>query len=195
VDEKAIIKKIKRLRKNQNMTLKELAERINLTESYLSRIETSNSAPPIHTLYLIAEALNTDIPYLFQEEPEDAVNNPSIIVVKNEDIESEKYTFGPFHRKTFRYTYIPLAKKKQGKNMQPYIVVEDFEFGETLTHDGEEFVYILDGSIELLYGTEMFLLNKGDYAYFDSRIPHNARSIGEKKSRTLVVIYPYKQLS
>jgi transcriptional regulator with XRE-family HTH domain len=193
LDESAIIKKIKRLRKNQNMTLKELAKRTNLTESYLSRIETSESAPPIHTLYLIAEALNTDITYLFQEEREDAVDNPRIIVVRNEDIDAEKLTFGPYHRKSFRYTYIPLAKKKLGKNMQPYIVVEDFEFGETLTHDGEEFVYILEGSIELLYGTEIYSLRKGDYAYFESNIPHNARSIGNVKARTLVVILAHKR--
>ena len=193
MDEREILNKIRRLRKSQNMTLKDLATRTNLTESYLSRIETSTSAPPIHTLYLIAEALNTDISYLFQEEPKDEAENPSIIVVRNEDIDAEKFIIGPHHRKSFRYTYIPLAKMKQGKTMQPYIVVEDFEFGETLTHYGEEFVYILDGSIELLYGTEVYLLKKGDYAYFDSHIPHNARSIGNKKARTLVVIYPHKR--
>ena len=76
--------------------------------------------------------------------------------------------------------------------MQPYIVIEDFEFGVTLTHDGEEFVYILEGSIELMYGTEIYLLEEGDYTYFDSHIPHNARSIGDKKARTLVVIFPHK---
>ena len=193
MDEKAIIAKIKRLRKNQNMTLKELAKKTNLTESYLSRIETSSSAPPIHTLYLIAEALNTNISYLFQEDLEDSVENPNIVVVKSEDIDSEKMTFGPYHRKTLKYSYIPLAKNKQGKNMQPYIVVEDFEFGETLTHDGEEFVFIVEGSIELMYGTEIYLLEQGDYAYFDSHIPHNARSIGKKKARTLIVVFPYKR--
>ena len=194
MDETAIIKKIKRLRKTQNMTLKELAKRINLTESYLSRIETSDSAPPIHTLSLIAEALNTNISYLFQEESEHEVDKPNIIVAKNEEIDAEKLTFGPNHRKSLQYSYIPLAKKKLGKNMQPYIVVEDFEFGEPLTHDGEEFLYVLEGSIELLYGTEMYLLKTGDYTYFDSHIPHNARSIGEKKARTLVVIFPHKRL-
>lgn len=194
MDERAIIKKIKRLRKNQKITLKELAKKINLTESYLSRIETSDSAPPIHTLYLIADALNTDISYLFQEDPVDIEDNPSIVVVKDQDINAEKLTFGPYNRKTVRYTYLPLAHQKQGKNMQPYIVVEDFEFGETLTHDGEEFVYILEGGIDLLHGTEIYRLNKGDYAYFDSNIPHNARSVGEKKAHTLVVIFPHKRI-
>ena len=194
MDERAIIEKIKRLRKNQNLTLKDLAKRTDLTESYLSRIETSKSAPPIHTLYLIAEALRTDISYLFQEEPDDENDNPPIVIVKNEDVEAQKFTFGPYNRKSLRYSYLPLAKGKQGKNMQPYIVVEDFAFGETLTHAGEEFVYILEGRIELMYGTEIYLLAKGDYAYFDSHIPHNARSIGDKKARTLVVIFPHRRL-
>ena len=194
MSERAIIEKIKRLRKNQNMTLKELAQKTNLTESYLSRIETSSSAPPIHTLYLIADALNTDINYLFQPEQTDEKSNPDIVVIRNEDIDSENLTTGPYNKSIFRYSYIPLAKQKRGKNMQPYIVVEEFEFGETLRHDGEEFVFILEGCIELLYGTEKYLLNQGDYAYFDSHIPHNARSLGKKKAKTLVVIFPYRRL-
>ena len=194
VDERVIIKKIKRLRKIQDMTLKELAKKTDLTESYLSRIETSASAPPVHTLYLIAEALNTDITYLFQQELKDENSNPDIVVVRNEDIDSENLTIGPYHKTSYRYSYIPLAKQKRGKNMQPYIIAEEFEFGETLTHDGEEFVYIIEGSIELLYGTEKYLLNKGDYAYFDSLTPHNARSVGKNKSKTLVVIFPHKRI-
>lgn len=194
MDERAIIKKIKRLRKNQNMTLKELAQRTGLTESYLSRIENSNSAPPISTLNRIAEILGTDITFLFQPEPENADDNPDIVVVKNEDIDFDNLTVGPNQKSFYKYSYIPLAKQKRGKNMQPYIVVEDFQFGETLTHDGEEFVYILEGEIELLYGTEIYLLRKGDYAYFDSHTPHNARSVGEKKAETLVIIFPHKRL-
>jgi transcriptional regulator with XRE-family HTH domain len=194
VDERVIIKKIKRLRKNQNMTLKDLAQRAGLTESYLSRIENSSSAPPISTLSRIAEILGTDITFLFQPEPETADGNPDIVVVRNEEIDFDNLTVGPNQKSFYRYSYIPLAEQKQGKNMQPYIVVEDFEFGETLTHDGEEFVFILEGEIELLYGTEIYQLKKGDYAYFDSLTPHNARSVGEKKAETLVVIFPHKRL-
>ena len=194
MDESAIIKKIKRLRKSQDMTLNELAQKTGLTESYLSRIENSRSAPPISTLSRIAEVLSTDISFLFQPEPEDTNNDQDIVVVKNEDIDFENLTIGPNQRAFYRYTYIPLAKQMRGKNMQPYIVVEDFDFGETMIHEGEEFVYILEGNIELLYGTEIYLLKKGDYAYFNSHIPHNARSIGEKKAKTLVVIFPYKRL-
>ena len=61
-------------------------------------------------------------------------------------------------------------------------------------HDDWEWVYILEGEIELLYGTEIYLLRKGDYAYFDSHTPHNARSVGDKKAETLVVIFPHKRL-
>jgi transcriptional regulator with XRE-family HTH domain len=193
LDERAIIKKIKRLRKNKKMTLKDLAQGTGLTESYLSRIENSRSSPPISTLSRVAEVLGTDITFLFQPEPENENVNPDIVVVKNEDIDFENLTVGPNQKTFYQYSYIPLVKQKRGKNMQPYIVVEDFEFGETLTHDGEEFVYILEGKIELLYGTEIYLLKKGDYAYFDSHIPHNARSIGEKKAKTLVIIYPFRK--
>ena len=194
MDESTIIKKIKRMRKNQNMTLNELAQKTGLTESYLSRIETSSSAPPIHTLYLIAEALNTDINYLFQPEPKDEKSNPDIVVIRNEDIDSENLTTGPYNKTIFRYSYIPLAKQKRGKNMQPYILIPDFEPGEVLQHDGEEFFYVLEGRIEFLYGTEKYILSKGDCVYFESHIPHNGRSIGDEKAKVLIMMHPYKRL-
>ena len=82
------------------MTLKELAQRTGLTESYLSRIENSSSAPPISTLNRIAEILGTDITFLFQPEPENADDNPDIVVVKNEDIDFDNLTVGP-NQKSF----------------------------------------------------------------------------------------------
>ena len=62
------------------------------------------------------------------------------------------------------------------------------------SYSDTETCYILEGEIELLYGTEIYLLRKGDYAYFDSHTPHNARSIGEKKAKTLVIIFLHKRL-
>ena len=66
---------------------KDLAQRAGLTESYLSRIENSSSAPPISTLSRIAEILGTDITFLFQPEPENTNDNPDIVVVRNEEID------------------------------------------------------------------------------------------------------------
>ena len=77
--------------------------------------------------------------------------------------------------------------------MDPYILIPDFEPGESLQHEGEEFLLVLEGSIEFFYGIEKFVLKKGDCAYFESSIPHNGRSIGDEKARVLIIMYAYKK--
>lgn len=192
MEEKTIIEKIRRIRTNKNITLKALAKKTGLTEGYLSRIENSRNAPPISTLSRIAQGLDIDISYLFLPENKNDDENPNIVIVRKEAIR-EDGTSTPHGRPVHGYHFEPLAPKKRGKNMQPYILIPDFEPGESLQHEGEEFLCILEGRIEFFYGTEKFGLNKGDCVYFDSHIPHNGRSIGEEKAKVLIILHSYKR--
>ena len=194
MNEKAIIEKIKRIRQNKNITLRELAIKTGLTEGYLSRIENSESAPPISTLSRIAQALNIDVSYLLLSEGQAELTNPNIVLFKKSDIEEAQFVGNPHHKTVYGYRYEPLAHKKQGKNMEPYIMVPDFEPGEILQHEGEEFLYVLEGAIEFLYGSEKYLLAEGESAYFDAHIPHNGRSLGEEKAKVLIILYTYRRL-
>jgi transcriptional regulator with XRE-family HTH domain len=194
MDEKAIIEKIKRIRRNQNMTLKALSKRTGLTEGYLSRIENSESAPPISTLSRIARGLNLDISFLLTDENEVKGADPAIVIDRGGEIANPASPEAPNVKSIHGYVYETRALKKRGKNMVPCVLISDFEPGEVLQHEGEEFLYVLEGAIEFFYGTEKFILNQGDSAYFDGHIPHNGRSIGDKKARVLIVFYLYKRL-
>ncbi len=194
MNEKAIVEKLKRIRRNKKITLKDLAKITGLTEGYLSRIENSESAPPISTLSRIAQALNIDVSYLLLPEGQAEINNPNIVLFKKSDIEEAQFVGNPHHKTVYGYRYEPLAHKKQGKNMEPYIMVPDFEPGEILQHEGEEFLYVLKGAIEFLYGSEKYLLTEGESAYFDAYIPHNGRSLGEEKAKVLIILYTYRRL-
>ena len=194
MNEKAIIEKIKRIRQNKNITLKELAIKTGLTEGYLSRIENSESAPPISTLSRIAQALNIDVSYLLLPQDQDEIKNPNIVLFNKRDIEEAQFFGNPHHKTVYGYRYEPLAHKKRGKNMEPYIMVPDFEPGEILQHEGEEFLYVLEGAIEFLYGSEKYMLTEGESAYFDAHIPHNGRSLGEEKAKVLIILYTYRRL-
>lgn len=194
MEEKAIIEKIKRIRRNKKITLKDLAKKTGLTEGYLSRIENSESAPPISTLSRIARGLAIDVSYLLLAEDMTENRNPNIVVHKRNTVEQLHFSDTPHHKTVYGYQYEPLAHQKRGKNMEPYILVPDFEPGEVLQHEGEEFLYVLKGTIEFLYGAENYMLTEGDSIYFDAYIPHNGRSLGEEKARVLIIIYPYKRL-
>jgi len=193
LEEKAIIEKIKRIRINKNITLRALASKTGLTEGYLSRIENSENAPPISTLSRIAQGLDIDTSYLFFSASKNDEGNPNIVIFLKEEIK-EDGAHTPHGRSVHGYHFEPLAPKKRGKNMQPYILIPDFEPGESLQHEGEEFMYILEGKIEFFYGTEKFILSRGDCAYFESHIPHNGRSIGEEKAKVLIILHSYKRL-
>jgi len=193
LDEKAIIEKIKALRQNRQITLKELSTRTGLTEGYLSRIENADSAPPISTLARIAEGLGTDVAYLLLPETNSDPENPNIVVVRREDSHNGAFSGSPYERTVRGYQYQPLVEKKRGKDMEPYILVPEFEAGELLQHEGEEFFYVLEGQIEFHYGKERYIMNEGDCAYFESHIPHSGRSLGESRAKLLIIMRQYKR--
>jgi transcriptional regulator with XRE-family HTH domain len=186
MDEKLIANRIKRLRHSKKITLEYLAKMTGFTAGYISRIEKSDKAPPISTLSKIAAALEVDISFLLSE---DESNNPQrmVIVRKNDPKE-------PSDRKaSYGYRYEPLARKKIGKNMEPYILYPDFEYSTTFQHDGEEFFYVLEGEVEFVYGDEKYVLEAGDSMYFDANVPHSGISVGNEKARVLIIIYSYRR--
>jgi transcriptional regulator with XRE-family HTH domain len=186
VDERLIANRIKKLRLSKKITLESLAKMTGFTTGYISRIENTDKAPPISTLSKIASALEIDIAFLLSQDPS---NNPKNMVVmrKNDpkEVSDRKASYG--------YRYEPLATRKRGKNMEPYILYPDFEYSSSFQHDGEEFFYVLEGSIEFVCGDETYTLEAGDSMYFDGSIPHSGISLGNEKAKVLIIIYSYRR--
>jgi transcriptional regulator with XRE-family HTH domain len=187
MDEKQVVRNIRTIRQSRKITLEQLAKLTGLTKGYISRIENSRKAPPLSTLYKIAIALDTDLSVLFSEKLEVPEKVRLCIVRKNE--RKEVVTQGTL----YGYQYVSLAYKKPGKNMEPYIIEPAVEEVGIFSHEGEEFMFVLEGTHEFVYENEKYVLNEGDSAYFDSAIPHSGRSIGEKKARILGIMYSYKR--
>jgi transcriptional regulator with XRE-family HTH domain len=187
VDEKQIARRIKRLRLSKQMSLEELAKLAGLTRGYLSKIENSGKAPPFSTLIRIAHALDTDISLLLVEGSEVPQDVRMCLVRGNErkEVISRGTLYG--------YHYEALAYKKMGKNMEPYIITAAFDEKGVFSHEGEEFMYVLEGIHEFTYDSKKFVLRKGDSVYFDAIIPHSGRSLGKKLSKLLAVTYSYKR--
>ncbi len=77
--------------------------------------------------------------------------------------------------------------------MEPYLISIDSRSSSTFQHDGEQFLYVLEGVLELNYGRERYVVKEGDSIYFDSGIEHSARALGNGKVKTLCVIYNYRR--
>lgn len=187
MDEKLIGANLKKLRKKNHLTLEKLAQKTGLTKGYLSKVERSGKAPPYSTLNKIAGALGVEVTQIFEKNLE-PLDDIKIHYEKADNLKIIKAD-SDFPG----YNYKVLAANKPGKNMEPFIIYSPFEIKKMYTHEGEEFIFIMDGTCEFIYGNDAYILEKGDHVYFDSNIPHSGRSLGEKQATLLVVIYFYKR--
>jgi transcriptional regulator with XRE-family HTH domain len=187
MDERSIAKKVKVLRIKNGMSLEELAKLSGLTRGYLSKIERSHKAPPLSTLNKIAVTLGVQLPFFLQDDTERAEDSQLVIVRRDQG--KRVVTKGTL----YGYEYEAIAYSKLGKNMEPFIIKPTMGKESSFKHEGEEFMYVLEGTHEFKYGGKKYILKKGDSIYFDSAVPHSGRSLGGKKAKILTVIYSYKR--
>jgi transcriptional regulator with XRE-family HTH domain len=175
---------LKHLRKLRGFTLEELANRCGLTKGYLSRIENGHQTPAVSTIQVIADALDSDIA--------DLLNTPSTEQMK--DGLEIKRSMGLDGQKTSAgYSFLPLLNQYRNKQMSPFLMI--IEKGETrnFSHDSEEFFYVAEGSIELIYRGQAYALSRGDSAYFDSREKHSFRNLHDEKAVLVTINYHYRR--
>jgi len=173
--------KIRRLRLKKGMTLKDVSEKTGFSTALLSQIENSIVSPPISTLWKISQALDVKLTFFFQESP---VEHQDYFLVRKGKGKS-------VFRQESRYAinYYSLGYGKEDRKMDPYLVrfTGEEEPMEALGHDGEEFLYVLQGRVHLTYGDKTIILEEGDAIYYDSRVIHKA--VGIPGTVLLAVLY------
>ena len=175
---------IRKLRNTRALTLQDLADLTGLSKPNLSQIENNLVTPPIATLLKISAALGVPIGHFFQETQQES----NVVIVRKKD----RYGVakGP-HISHIGYQYEPLAYPRIDKHMEPFIVhmeerdPDDIVFNN---HRGEEFLYVLEGTLEFHSGASVVTLEEGDTIYFDSAVPHGYRGLNGTAT-TLVVIF------
>ncbi|SEO44765.1 transcriptional regulator, XRE family with cupin sensor [Amphibacillus marinus] len=157
--------RIRIIRKQQNRTLEEIAKYCGFTKSLLSKIENGVTTPPISTLMKIAQALGVTVSDLLEENKIDGtVYTPSESYLdESRWIQTEK-----------GYSFYAFGASRQDKIMQPYYFVA--KKGEikshSLSHDGEEFLFILAGEMKYRVSNTEYTLTPGDTLYFSSLEKH-----------------------
>ncbi len=178
---------VRQLRKQRGFTLQEVADMTGLSKPLLSQLENNVTAPPIATLIKVSMALGVKIGHFFQ----DASLDSRVVVVRKEDRHDVTRLS---HRNRYAetgYRYESLAYPMVNKQMEPFIVEID-PCGEKEinynNHQGEEFIFILEGTLEFRNASLTVSLNEGDSIYFDAGVPHGLRGLGGV-SKILAVIY------
>jgi transcriptional regulator with XRE-family HTH domain len=178
----AIGQRVRESRKEKGLTLDVLAEKTGFSKSYLSQIENLKREPSIGTLTKIAYALGVDALFLISGVQPDT--DPSDFTVVRAD--QRKPVPDAFGKTGLNYESV--AYRKMDRLMDAYIVEMGFDFPKgTRPWEGQEFVYVLEGTHEFVYNGRSYILNQGDSYFFDTSKAHMGRSIGSKPSRVLAV--------
>ncbi|MBW2204977.1 MAG: cupin domain-containing protein [Deltaproteobacteria bacterium] len=153
--------------------------------SLLEQIESGSLAPPLGIVIKLAKALNLKMGYFISGEEDRAFTivrkNDRKVVSRYDSKKGEYYGYG----------YESLAPHKKNRHMEPFLVSLDPSETEEerSTHDGQEFIYVLEGSMEVRLGEEIHVLEPGDSIYYDSTVPHLVKCHGDKRTNILAVLY------
>ena len=168
--------KIKLLRLKCNLTQEELADRCELSKSFISQLENDYTSPSIETLNDIVTALGTNLKHFFDDKQEK-------IVFAKED---------HFQREDEDSVVTWLVTNSQKNEMEPILVeLKPNGISESdMPHEGEEFGYVLEGKIALLLGKKQFTCKKGEAFYYSAGIPHSIQNKGKNKAKFIWVSTP-----
>ncbi len=171
--------KIRRLRIKNSLTQEELADRCELTKGFISQVERDLTSPSIATLVDILDGLGTNLKDFFNEIEDEQIvfTKEDAFVTENEDLNYN-----------LRWV-VPNAQK----NIMEPIFIEIEPGGRTKEdspHEGEEFGYVINGSIFIHFGNEKQKVRKGESFYFKANANHYISNAGKTIARVIWVSAP-----
>jgi transcriptional regulator with XRE-family HTH domain len=183
--EAAIGAQVRTQRKKLGMTVGELASLASLSAGMLSKIENGLTSPSLTTLKGLAMALNVPFTALFQrfEEQRDASH-----VKAGEGLKIERRGTRAGHQ----YALLGHGVHKQVA-VEPYMITltHESEVFPLFQHDGQEFLYVVEGAMDYHHGGRNYRMDPGDSLFFDADAPHGPETLHEVPVRFLsVIVYP-----
>lgn len=179
-------KGIRECRLAKGMTLKGLAELTELSVSYLSQLERDSISPSLKSLAKIAQALNVPIVSFFLKQndpPGRVVRREKRIKITLPDTDLQYELLTPDVNRKVEFL---LLRVEKGKGQDKLI-----------THEGEEYVFIIRGKLEVKVGKERYVLRAGDSICFDPSFPHTFNNMGEEEVIGVIAASPpslYKEV-
>jgi len=178
--------RIKALREQKGLSLKELADSTGFSTALLSQMENHLVSPSLGTIIKLAKALGVRVgDFLGETEGE-----PFALVRKDERKHISR--FASKEGVKYGYSYESLGFEKKNRHMEPFIVTLEpatVKTSKTSVHDGEEFIFVLEGEMEVILGNHTDVLYPGDSIYYDYNIPHRVQCHQDKVTRILAVLY------
>lgn len=179
---KQIAMRIQDLRESSDYTVEQMAQTLNVPEEEYRKYESGETDMPISFLVKLGEVFRVDMTELLTGQAP-RLNTLSVT-------RAGKGRVTDCHD---QYEYKNLAYNFIHRKIEPMYVVVDPEDNKTLvpnSHDGQEFDYILSGSLHVVIGKNDLVLNPGDSVYYDSRTPHAMEAAGSEPVHFLAIVIP-----
>lgn len=178
--------RIKGFMASKDISIIQLAERSGLEKDFLHSVVEENIYPSLGPLLKIARALDvrlgTFLDDQFGEDP---------MIVRQADRKSELSMLRG-KDKPVDLKFYSLGKGKSDRHMEPFYVEllpASAEEKTLSSHEGEEFIVVQNGTVEVIYGDQTFTLGAGDSIYYNSIVPHNVSCKGEQNASIYAVLY------
>ena len=181
--------KIKSIRETKNLSLEEIAESSGLSTEQIMSIESDENLPSLGPLIKIARALGVRLGTFLDDS--DALGPVVCRAADRERDSSISFSNGATDARK-HMEYHPLAQQKAGRHMEPFIIdinPEDKPDFKLSAHEGEEFIYVMQGEVEIEYGKEKYILKEGDSIFYDSIVKHHVHGAPGKSAKILAVVY------
>jgi transcriptional regulator with XRE-family HTH domain len=182
--------KVRSIRESKQITMELLAQRSGLNVDQIVRIEENKNLPSLAPLIKIARVLGVRLGTFLDD------NQNLGPVVCRKGFQQKGVSFSSEAADSHNnLNFFPLAQSKIGRHMEPFLIDIDSasRSGYQLsTHEGEEFLFVLEGKIEVAYGKTTYLIEEGESIYYDSIVEHNVHAADDSKAKILAVVYtPY----
>lgn len=171
-------------RQMRGLTLQDLSSRTGISLETLEKVEGNKMIPPLGELIKLGKALEMKMGYFISPGVEKAMTvihaDKRTVVSRHGKKKSEQYG----------YFYESLAPEKADRFMEPFLVtMVPSDVKELSTHDGQEFIFVLEGEMRAQVGDQVEILRAGDAVYYDSSSPHLVKCHGETPTKILAVLY------
>jgi len=169
--------KIAKLREAQGWSQESLAESTGQTPDFIAQVESDEISPPVSFLVRLAGALGVDPGTFLHKEEQSAI--------RDQRVQS-------FIKRTRSYSYETLTPGAEKNHLRAFMVTIESHHAHKpveYRHEGEEFIYVMKGDLELTLGGKIHILKKGECIHFNSDIPHKLKSLSNEPTRCLVMLY------
>ncbi|HAB02522.1 MAG TPA: DNA-binding protein [Pseudomonas sp.] len=172
--------RLKLLRKKLGITLETLADRAGMTKSYVSKVERGLNTPSISAAMKLARALGVNVEELFADEQPAASLYSLVRRDERQSLVGDGQGPG----------YAALTNQVGQRNLLPFMIQPPTSFSDPTfkEHQGEEFLFVHQGQVEVDFINERVLLGQGDALHFNAQTPHRLRSVGDHPAQLLVVV-------